>query len=85
MSRVVHQPQLHCFTIDLDGQLAKLDYRLLNDDVIEFTSTHVPFSLRGHGYGAELVAAGLEWAKKHNYQVTSRCWYVDRFLDTAVS
>ena len=81
MSQVVHHPQKHCFTIDLEGQLAKLDYRFLDDKTVEFTSTHVPFNLRGKGYGAELVKAGLSWARLQDYQVQSRCWYVDRFLE----
>ena len=81
MSQIVHHPQKHCFTIDLDGQLAKLEYRFLDDKTVEFTSTHVPFSLRGRSYGAKLVQAGLDWAHQHQYRIQSRCWYVDRYLE----
>ena len=80
MNQVVHHPKKHCFTIDLDGQLAKLEYRLLDEHTVEFTSTHVPFNLRGRGFGAELVRAGLEWAHKHHFNIESRCWFFDRFL-----
>lgn len=80
MVDVVHQPQLHCFTIDLEGQLAKLEYHLIGDRTVEFTSTHVPFSLRGKGFGEELVKAGLGWAYAQGLEVQSRCWYVDKFL-----
>lgn len=80
MINVVHQPQLHCFTADLDGQLAKLEYELIDDEVIEFTSTHIPFRLRGQGFGADLVKAGLEWAERQHLKIRSRCWYVDKFL-----
>lgn len=85
MRQVIHHPKTHCFTVDLNGQLAKLEYRFLNQNTVEFMSTHVPFSLRGHGFGAKLVQAGLRWARTQGLIIESRCWYVDRFLEMQVA
>ena len=84
MAQVVHHPQTQCFTLEESGQLAKLEYGE-SDQAIEFTSTYVPFRLRGRGYAEQLVKVGLEWARGESKQISSLCWYVDRFLDNTDS
>ncbi len=74
-----HQPQQQCFTLTVGTDEARLEYRLSAGQVV-FTSTYVPFSLRGRGLAEQLVTTGLAWAKEEGLEVQSSCWYVDRFL-----
>jgi len=82
-AQVEHNSALHCFVLESQGQYAKLEYSLQNGGVT-FTSTYVPFRLRGKGLAEALVHEGLQWAKDQKLDVSSTCWYVDKFLPTAL-
>lgn len=77
---IEHNTDLSCFVVESQGLFAKLEYSLDNNEVT-FTSTYVPFRLRGKGLAEALVETGLQWAKDEKLGVASTCWYVDRFLD----
>jgi predicted GNAT family acetyltransferase len=81
MTPIVHQPEQQRFIADVDGSLAILDYSL-NGESINFTSTYVPFSLRGQGYAEKLVDTGLKWAREQGYNISTSCWYVAKHLST---
>ncbi len=76
---VEHNTELHCFIAESQGLFAKLEYSRNNNEVI-FTSTYVPFRLRGKGFAEALVETGLQWAGEQQLKVSSTCWYVDKFL-----
>src|SRR5215813_4479041 len=54
------------------GGTAYAEYRLA-PGVITFTHTLVPESLRGHGTGGRLIAAGLAMARERGLKVTPVC------------
>lgn len=76
---VVHDPDREEFAFYQAGREARLRYRLQGHEV-EFLSTYVPFALRGTGVANALVESGLHWANSKGYRISSRCWYVDKFL-----
>jgi predicted GNAT family acetyltransferase len=77
---VIHNPEASRFEIQVDRQVAVLQYRL-NGDTILFTHTRVPEELEGRWLGTRLVQAGLEYARQHSLRVESNCWFVDLYLD----
>lgn len=77
---VEHQVKESVFLFQQADQRAVLEYQMLDDSRVEFTSTYVPFSMRGKGIADKLVEAGLLWARQQGYEISSRCWYVDKFL-----
>lgn len=79
-SDVQHYPDQHKFVIELQGDNAILEYRLLDAQSVDFTSTYVPFRQRGKGHAEALVEAGLTWARAQNLNIQASCWYVDKFL-----
>lgn len=81
MHQVIHEPDNHRFLIELEGEPAKLAYRFIRGDKINFTSTYVPFRHRGKGLAEALVEAGLSWARFQGYDIEASCWYVDKFLE----
>ena len=78
--RVIHQPDKQRFMTEHDGQESVLEYRLLPDRGVEFTHTFGPVALRGHGIAEKLMRTGLDWARQQEFEITSSCWYVSRFL-----
>ncbi len=77
---IEHNTDLNCFVAESQGLFAKLEYSLDNNEVT-FTSTYVPFRLRGKGFAEALVETGLQWARSEKFAIASTCWYVDRFIN----
>lgn len=76
---IVHNPAASRFELDLNGELAVLDYQL-TDQKMFITHTGVPVSHRGQGIAAELVESALAHAREHAYQVVPICSYVVVYL-----
>jgi predicted GNAT family acetyltransferase len=75
-----HQPDRQRFIVQTGEEESLLEYRLLQDNGIDFTRTFVPEALRGQGIAEKLVRAGLVWAREQGYEIQASCWYVARFL-----
>jgi predicted GNAT family acetyltransferase len=83
MKTVEHQIVRSRFILNESDNVCVLDYRLTDtadSQSIDFTSTYVPFALRGQGLAEELVEVGLAWAKEQGYEIAASCWYVKKFL-----
>lgn len=88
MITIEHQPVNNRFVLSNNEEDCILEYKLSTTTEnqateikkVDFSSTYVPFSLRGQGLAEQLVAAGLAWAKEQGYQVEASCWYVKKFL-----
>ncbi|WP_151670983.1 GNAT family N-acetyltransferase [Nitrincola schmidtii] len=76
---IEHQPEQQRFSHGNQQALAVLEYQL-HPPKVHFTSTYVPDSMRGQGIAEKLVRTGLAWAREQNYEITTSCWYVDKFL-----
>ena len=76
---IEHQQEQQRFCYGRQEDLAELKYQL-NVPCIHFTSTYVPDSMRGQGVAEKLVRTGLAWARDQQYDITTSCWYVDKFL-----
>ena len=87
MSTIEHESETHRFVLTKNDKECILEYRLISQSneqieakIIDFSSTYVPFALRGQGLAEELVEAGLAWAKQQGFQIEASCWYVKKFL-----
>lgn len=79
MTEIIHEPNNSRFVVKGNEQEAVIEYQL-NGNQIDFTRTFVPESLRGEGLAGKLVRNALLWAKENQFDVTSSCWYVQKFL-----
>ena len=77
---VRHNTALHRFEMDTPAGLAVADYRLTNN-VMTMFHTGVPASLRGRGYGYQLVRGALEEVRRLNLKVKPTCWFVRDVID----
>jgi len=76
---VTHNPAENRFEVTIDGNLAVLDYTMM-DDIIIFRHTGVPPEIGGGNVGISLVETGLEYARQNKLGVRSRCWFMNKYL-----
>ena len=73
-----HEPDQQRFTL-ATTPTSVLDYTLSADRVV-FTHTGVPAAYGGQGLAAQLVEAGLQWAKAEGRKVVPACSYVHAYI-----
>lgn len=78
---IQHDEEARRFTLEREGLVSYLAYRLLDDTTVDFRSTWVHPAHRGHGIGARLVEHGLLWAEAEGVRVVPTCWFVAEFID----
>ena len=76
---VRHNPQATRFEAEVEGRLARCDYRM-RDGVMHLVHTEVPPALEGRGLGAALVRAALEHASAEGLRVRPMCSFVSTYL-----
>lgn len=73
-----HEPEHQRFTLPTTP-VSVLDYQL-DDGRVVFSHTGVPVAYQGHGLAAQLVEAGLQWARDEGFKVVPACSYVQTYL-----
>jgi hypothetical protein len=76
---VLHQPDYGRFEIQLDSELAVLNY-ILDGKTMIFTHTGVPPAWEGRGIGSRLARTGLEYARQHGYWVVPQCSFIEAYI-----
>ncbi len=76
---VTNQLEKQQFEISSEGQLAFLQYQLLDSQLI-LIHTEVPPELEGKGFGSALAKAGLEYARQNQLKVVPLCPFVRSYL-----
>ena len=76
---IIHNPEKKRFETTVEGYLSKLDYI---QDGKNFVITHVGVhpELRGQGLAAQIVEAGLAYAKKNDFRVIPMCSYAAAYI-----
>jgi predicted GNAT family acetyltransferase len=77
---VRHDPETHQFRLPSGQGEARLSYRVVDADTLDFSSTYVEPGRRGRGLAAEVVRAGLDHARREGKRVIPSCSYVRAFL-----
>lgn len=78
--QVHHNPTANRFEIQVEGQLAVLEYRM-DGNTINFTHTLVPAELEGRGIGSQLAQAALEYTREMSFKVFVTCWFVAGYIE----
>jgi uncharacterized protein len=78
-SDVTHDPATGRFEIRTASGTALLKYRYRGAD-LELLHTEVPDALEGHGYGAALARAALDYARHERLKVIPSCPFVSAYL-----
>lgn len=73
--KVHHDKGNKRFTMDINGDTAKVTYKLV-DGKMHLTYSEVPFHLRGKGYGKQLVESTFEELTKEGFKAVAVCSYI---------
>jgi uncharacterized protein len=72
---IVHDKENTRFTLDINGELAKVEYTL-RDGKMYLVHSEVPYNLRGRGIGKVLVEKTFEKLTEENYTTVAVCSYI---------
>lgn len=72
---VIHNKEQQQFTMEVDGETAKIDYKM-QDDKMHLVYSEVPFNIRGQGIGKVLVEKTFEKLTAEGYQAVAVCGYI---------
>ena len=72
---IVHDKENSRYTLDINGELAKVEYRL-KDNKMYLVHSEVPYNLRGQGIGKVLVEKTFEKLTEEGFQAVAVCSYV---------
>ncbi len=78
---VKHDETANKFFAEVNGKEAYLRYLFIGKGTMNMIKTYVPPELRGQGIAAEVVHAGLEYAKEKGYNVIPSCSYVETYIE----
>ncbi len=76
---VVDHPARRRFVIELDGEVAELEYEAFDDRLV-LVHTEVPSPLAGRGIGGCLVDAAVDRARREGLAVEPRCRFARGWL-----
>jgi predicted GNAT family acetyltransferase len=74
--KITHAPDRNRFEVDVEGEVAHLDYERLDDKTVDYQSTWVPPAARDRGVGHRLVDYALRWAEQEGLVVIPTCPFV---------
>ena len=77
---VQHDLEARQFQLPTAEGEARLSYRVVDGDTLEFFSTYVEPGRRGRGLAAEVVRAALDPALREGKRVIPACSYVRAYL-----
>lgn len=73
--KIKHDLENQRFTLDINGEIAKVDYQL-RDNKMYLIHSEVPYNLRGQGIGKILVEKTFEQLTKEGYKAVAICSYI---------
>lgn len=68
------------FELEVEGQLAFIQYDVIGKNTICLTHTQVPKALEGKGYGSSILLKTLNYIKNNNYVLAPLCPFVRKYL-----
>lgn len=75
MLEIKHDKEAHKFTMDINGEKAKVEY-LVKNDKLYLVYSEVPYNLRGRGIGKELVLKTFEKLTEEGHKAVAVCSYI---------
>ncbi len=81
-TEVKHDESENKFYTLIDGKEAYLRYLLVDKGTMNMVKTYVPPELRSRGIAAEVVHAGLEYAKEKGFSIIPTCSYVETYIES---
>lgn len=77
---VKHNPEAKRFEVQLDDQLAVVEYMIAGNNII-FTHTEVPRAFEGQGIANRMVKFALDYAVNAGHKIQPLCPIVKLYVD----
>lgn len=77
--QVVNNEETHRFEVELEGETAFAEYRLVNHGII-LPHTVVPEAFEGRGVGSALAKAALGYARENGLMVIPLCPFMAGYI-----
>jgi predicted GNAT family acetyltransferase len=77
---IIHRPQEHRFTCEVDGHACVLHYHL-NGQTMTITHTGVPEAVGGRGLAGALTRFALDHARQEGWSIVPMCSYSALYID----
>lgn len=75
MLKIEHDKENKKFTLDINGEEAKVEY-ILKNDKMHLVYSEVPYMLRGRNIGRELVLKTFEKLTEEGYKAVAVCSFI---------
>lgn len=79
---VQHDPDQKRFFANVSGEICELKYTKVSENTLDYYTTFVPHSLRGHGIAGKITAVALDYALAHKYYVVPSCPFVEKYIES---
>ncbi len=79
--KVLHNKEENKLYKIVNGKEAYLRYIMLDNKTMDMIKTYVPPELRGQGIAADVVLAGLLYAKENGFNIIPTCSYVETYIE----
>ncbi len=63
------------------GQIALMTYKKSSDGIITIDHTEVDPNFRGEGFGKDLVAEAVKFARENDLKIVATCPYAKKIID----
>lgn len=77
---VKHNNGKHRFETNQEGNLAFVEYQILDNEIMNIYHTEVPEPIEGKGVGSAIMKEALDFARRNNYQVLPTCAFAQSYL-----
>lgn len=76
-SEIEHLPEMKVFRMKIDeNNIGEVNYSVGLDGKYSLTHAQVPYQLRGHGVGKELVEKTFDYLKQNEIKSIALCSYI---------
>lgn len=78
---IIHKTDNQRFETVIDGVIAYLSYKKVDDNTLDYNHTIVPDELGGRGVGKALATFALDYARDNNLKIVPSCSFVAHFIN----
>lgn len=81
MNEVILNTERNRFELEIENQIAFIEFDKIEPNVLDMTHTEVPEELSGKGIGSKLAKSALQYSKDNNLKVIPSCPFIKTYID----
>jgi predicted GNAT family acetyltransferase len=81
MSEVILNTERNRFELEIENQIAFIEFDKIEPNILDFVHTEVPEELSGKGIGSKLAKGALKYSKDNNLKVIPSCPFIKNYIE----